>query len=189
MVPDTVDDDITAAVSCQDPEGKKGEVTPGVSHHVPEHKHRDGGEGCCEGECKDADCLGGFNVWKGGPVGAASPSSSSPCITQTPLWEQFAFSGIPSNASERHNVNCQRATEQREVKRGEQQQNVGIRRQLTSKQQRGVVTHTTALVVLQSEVTAEDERRESQEEAGSPGEQDEEQSSSPGHQGVLVERP
>lgn len=51
VVPDTVDDYITATVSCQDPEGKKGKVTPGVSHHIPEHKHCDGGEGCCECEC------------------------------------------------------------------------------------------------------------------------------------------
>ena len=51
MVPDTVDYDITATVSCKNPKGKKGEVTPGVSHYVSKHKHRDGREGCCEGKC------------------------------------------------------------------------------------------------------------------------------------------
>ena len=62
VVPDAVDNDITATVSRQDPEGQKGKVTPGVSHHVPEHKHCDGREGRCEGECQYANCLGSFDV-------------------------------------------------------------------------------------------------------------------------------
>lgn len=51
VVPDAVNNNITATVSCQNPEGKKGEITPGVSHHVPEHKHCNGREGCCKGKC------------------------------------------------------------------------------------------------------------------------------------------
>lgn len=62
VVPDAVDDDITAAVSCQDPKGKKGKITPGVSHHIPEHKHCNGRKGCREGERKNANCLGSFDV-------------------------------------------------------------------------------------------------------------------------------
>lgn len=192
MVPDTVDNDITATVSCQDPEGKEGEVTPGVSHDIPEHKHCDGREGGCEGKCKDANRLGSFDVWEGRPVRAPSSSwssSSASSISQTPLWEQFAFSGVSSDAGERHDVDGQRAAEQREVKRREQQQDVGVGRQLVPQQQRGVVAHATALIVLQCEVAAEDERRQGQQEAGGPREEDEEKSSSPGHQGVLVERP
>lgn len=62
VVPDTVDNDITATVSRQDPEGKKGKVTPGVSHNVPEHKSCDGREGRCEGKRQYADCLSSFDV-------------------------------------------------------------------------------------------------------------------------------
>ena len=189
VVPDTVDDNITATVSCQDPEGKKREVTPGVSHHVPQHEHSDGGEGRCEGERQYADCLGSFDVWEGGPVRTSSSPCSPASFSHAPLREQFAFSGVPSDAREGHDVNGQRGAKQCEVKGREQQQNIGVWWQLVSKQKWCEVTHTTALVVLQREAAAEDEGRESQQEAGCPGEQDEEQSSPAGHQGVLVERP
>lgn len=62
VVPDAVDDDVAAAVCCQDPEGKEGKVAPGVSHHVTQHEHGDGGEGRREGERQDADRFGSFDV-------------------------------------------------------------------------------------------------------------------------------
>lgn len=101
VVPDTVDDDVTAAVSSQNPEGKKGKVTPHVPHHVPQHKQCDGRERRREGERQYANRFGGLDVRKGRPVGAAS----GPSVTQAPLREQFAFPGVPSNAGERHDVN------------------------------------------------------------------------------------
>lgn len=82
VVPDAVDNDITATVSCQNPEGKKGKVTPGVSHHISEHKHCNGGEGCCEGKRQDANCLCSLDVGEGGSVRA---SSSSRAVAQTPF--------------------------------------------------------------------------------------------------------
>lgn len=99
VVPDAVDDDVAAAVSCQDPEGEEGKVAPGVSHHVAQHEHGDGGEGRGEGKGQDADCFGSFDVGEGGPVGA-SPTS----ITHTPLGEQFTFLGVPADAGEGHDV-------------------------------------------------------------------------------------
>lgn len=44
MIPDTVDNHVTAAVPCQDPEGKEGEVAPGVSNHVAQDKDSNGRE-------------------------------------------------------------------------------------------------------------------------------------------------
>lgn len=104
VVPDAVDDDVAAAVSCQNPEGEEGKVAPGVSHHIAQHEHSDGGEGRCEGKRQYADCFGSFDVGEGGPVGASPTSCPSASITQTPLREQFAFLGVPSDAGEGHNV-------------------------------------------------------------------------------------
>lgn len=104
VVPDAVDDDVAAAVSCQDPECEEGKVAPGVSHHVAQHKHSDGGEGRREGKRQYADCFGSFDVGEGGPVGAPPTSCPSTFITQTPLREQFAFLGVPSDAGEGHAV-------------------------------------------------------------------------------------
>lgn len=42
MIPDTVDNHITAAVPCQDPEGEEGEVAPGVANHIAQHKDGNG---------------------------------------------------------------------------------------------------------------------------------------------------
>lgn len=104
VVPDAVDDDVAAAVSCQDPEGKEGKVAPGVSHHIAQHEHSDGGEGRCEGKRQNADCFGSFDVGEGRPVGASPTSCPSTSIAQTPLREQFAFLGVASDAGEGHNV-------------------------------------------------------------------------------------
>lgn len=104
VVPDAVDDDVAAAVSCQNPEGEEGKVAPGVSHHIAQHEHGDGGEGRCKGKRQYADCFGSFDVGEGGPVGASPTSCPSASIAQTPLREQFAFLGVPSDAGEGHNV-------------------------------------------------------------------------------------
>lgn len=104
VVPDAVDDDVAAAVSCQDPEGEEGKVAPGVSHHIAKHEHSDGGEGRCEGKRQYADGFGSFDVGEGGPVGTSATSCPSASVAQTPLREQFAFLRVPSDAGEGDDV-------------------------------------------------------------------------------------
>lgn len=170
LVPHAVDDHVAAAVPRQDPESKEGEIAPGVAHHVAEHKDSDGRKGGGEGEGEDSNGLGRLDVREGGPVGA---SATAPNLqAQTALWEQLPLARIAADAGKRHDVDSECATQQGEVEGWEQQHDVGVSRQLEADQQRDVIAHAAALIVLQSEALAQNKRGHGQQEAARPGDKD-----------------
>lgn len=109
MIPDAVDNHITAAVPCQDPEGKKGEVAPGVANHVAQHKDGNWRERGGKSESEDANSFGCLDVWKGGSVGAGA------CTSLKPLGEELALAGVAADPSEGQDVDDQSAAQECEV--------------------------------------------------------------------------
>lgn len=105
MIPDTVDNHITAAVSCQDPEGEEREVAPGVANHVAQHKDGNGREWGGKSEGEDANSFGCLDVWKGRSVGAGA------CAPLKALREELALAGVAADASEGQDVNDQSAAQ------------------------------------------------------------------------------
>lgn len=109
MIPDAVDNDITAAVSCQDPEGKKGKAAPSVTDHIAQYKYGNGRERGCKSKGKDTNSFGCLDVRKGGSKGASASTSLKP------FWEEFALAGVAADASEGQDVNYQSDAQECEV--------------------------------------------------------------------------
>lgn len=83
------------------------------------------------------------------------------------------------DAGQRNDVNDHSATEEGEVKSGEEEEDVpGLAGKLANGPQ-SVITHPAAGVVLQSDLAAENHRRHGQEETPHPGEDDEDRGSFP----------
>lgn len=155
LIPHTVDDDIPAAVGRQNPEGKEGKVAPFIPQHIPHHKDGDGGERRCEGNGQSPDGLRCFNVWECGIARGLYF-----CLCQS-----FPVFRVLPDAGQRDDVDYNSATEKGKVKCGKEEKDVpGLAGEVTNGPQ-GVVTHPAAGVILQGDLTAEDHRRHSQEEA------------------------
>lgn len=103
MIPDTVDDHVTAAVPCQDPERKEGEVTPGVADHIAQHKDGNGWERGGKSEGEYANGFGCLDVWEGGSVGAGA------CTSLESLRQELALASVAADASEGQDVDNQSA--------------------------------------------------------------------------------
>lgn len=109
MIPNAVNNHITAAIPCQDPEGEEGEVAPSVANNVAQHKDGNGREWGGKSKSEDADSFGCLNVWTGGSVGAGAFTSLKP------LWEKFALAGVAADGSKGQDINNEGAAQKYEV--------------------------------------------------------------------------
>lgn len=105
------------------------------------------------------------------------------------LGQMFPPLRVLPDAGQRDDVDDHSSTQQREIKGGEQEQDVpGLSGDL-AKAAQSVVTHAAAGVVLQSYLSAEEHRRHGQKETGPPGEDDEDRGPLPRDHRVPVQRP